>query len=291
MRRFGLVVLVTLLSVRSAPCQSAQEKKATIAYLQKLQTRAGDFFDAKAKPSLRTTTAALRALRYFGGDVPYKEAATKFVRSCFDAESGGFKDSPHRDRPDPISTAIGVMAMVELKLPVENIADKAIKYLDKHASSFEEVRMAAAALETIQKQSSRASAWIDQIWSMHNAKGTFGKEKSIARDTAGCVVTILRLGGKVPNREVVVAALKDGQRKDGGFGKGDSDTSDLETCYRVVRAFVMLKEKPADVPALRKFVARCRNADGGYGVAPGQPSNVGATYFASIILHWLTEKS
>ena len=51
-----------------------------------------------------------------------------------------------------------------------------------------------------------------------------------------------------------------------------------------------LKEKPADVEALRGFVAKCRNADGGYGLSPGQPSRVPATYFASILLHWLAEK-
>jgi hypothetical protein len=38
---------------------------------------------------------------------------------------------------------------------------------------------------------------------------------------------------------------------------------------------------------VRSFVAKCRNADGGYGVAPGQPSNISGTYFAAIILHWL----
>jgi prenyltransferase beta subunit len=88
----------------------------------------------------------------------------------------------------------------------------------------------------------------------------------------------------------VVKTLKAGQRKDGGFGKADAAGSDLETCYRVMRCFVMLKEKPADVAGLRKFVARCRNADGGYGIAPGQPSGAGPTYFASIVLHWLEGK-
>ena len=41
---------------------------------------------------------------------------------------------------------------------------------------------------------------------------------------------------------------------------------------------------------LRAFVAKCRNDDGGYGVAPGLASTAGGTYFASIILHWLDEK-
>jgi hypothetical protein len=64
----------------------------------------------------------------------------------------------------------------------------------------------------------------------------------------------------------------------------------LESSYRIMRCFMMLKEKPADVDAFKGFIAKCRNRDGGYGVAPGQPSSVGATYFASIILHWLDEK-
>jgi hypothetical protein len=51
----------------------------------------------------------------------------------------------------------------------------------------------------------------------------------------------------------------------------------------------MLKAKPAADRALREFVATCRNDDGGYGVEPGQPSAVGPTYYASIILHWLGE--
>ena len=52
----------------------------------------------------------------------------------------------------------------------------------------------------------------------------------------------------------------------------------------------MLKQKPERPEALRAFVAKCRSAEGGYGVAPSQPSTVGGTYFASVILHWLAEK-
>jgi hypothetical protein len=99
-------------------------------------------------------------------------------------------------------------------------------------------------------------------------------------------VAVLRLGGKVEHQENVLHALKTGQRADGGFGKEETKASDLETSYRVMRAFVMLHGEP-DVGRLRAFVASCRNADGGYGVAPGQPSSTGATYFAASILHWL----
>ena len=49
-------------------------------------------------------------------------------------------------------------------------------------------------------------------------------------------------------------------------------------------------ESIVDIERCRAFIARCRNDDGGYGVAPGQASQVSATYYAAIILHWLDEK-
>jgi hypothetical protein len=100
---------------------------------------------------------------------------------------------------------------------------------------------------------------------------------------------VLRLEGKVKNPDAIVKALNAGQRNDGGFGKAGVKGSDLESSYRVTRAYHMLKAKPEKASALREFIARCRNADGGYGVEPGQPSTVSATYYASIILHWLGE--
>jgi hypothetical protein len=100
-------------------------------------------------------------------------------------------------------------------------------------------------------------------------------------------VAVLRLGSKI-DRDAVLKAVNAGQHADGGFGKDDA-ASDLETSYRVMRLYWMLKEKP-DEAKLRGFVAKCRNADSGYGVAPGQPSGIGGTYFAGIILHWLDEK-
>ena len=85
--------------------------------------------------------------------------------------------------------------------------------------------------------------------------------------------------------------MKDGQRADGGFGKADSPSSDLETTYRVMRSFHMLKAAPGDVGRLRAFLDSCRNDDdGGYGVAKGKPSSASGVYYTSIILHWLDEK-
>ena len=106
----------------------------------------------------------------------------------------------------------------------------------------------------------------------------------------GAVACVLRLGRKVKDPKRIVKALDAGQRKDGGFGRADASGSDLETSYRVMRTYHMLRAKPARADDFRAFVAKCRNKDGGYGVAPGQPSAAGSTYFASIILHWLGGK-
>jgi hypothetical protein len=129
---------------------------------------------------------------------------------------------------------------------------------------------------------------LKQIASLRNPYGTYGRGDGKARATGSAVVAVLRLGGKIEHRDNLVRALKTGQRADGGFGREGAPGSDLETSYRVVRAFHMLHEKP-DVEACRVFISKCRNAGGGYGLTPGKPSSVGTCYFASIILHWLTE--
>jgi prenyltransferase beta subunit len=271
--------------------QTADEKKATIAWLQALQTKEGGFrINAKAdKGSLRGTSAALRALRYFGGSAKGPAACKTFVLSCLDKKSGGFADMPG-GKPDTILTAVGLMALVELKVSTEPYEKKAIAFMEEHAEKFEEMRMAAAGLETIGKRCDKNKVWLKKLARLRNADGTFGKGKNKVRETGGAVAAVLRLGGKVNDPEAIVKALDAGQREDGGFGRGDSDVSDLETSYRVTRTYVMLKARPKRADDLRAFIAKCRNADGGYGVAPEAPSSVSGTYFASIILHWLSSK-
>jgi prenyltransferase beta subunit len=278
--------------------QTAEEKKATIAYLRGLQTGDGGFMAAAPNPlsgsrdvpSLRATTGALRALKYFGGEPRDKKACIKFVESCFDKKNGGFVDHQPTLKPDVISTALGLMAVVELKMPVEKYVDASVKYLGENAKTFEEIRLAAAGLEAVGKKPKQADAWLKEVSKMRNKDGSYGKGDGAARDTGSAVVTVLRLGVKVEERDQVLKTIRSGQRADGGYGKTDVKSSDLETCYRVIRALVMLKEKPADAVKCRAFVAKCRNADGGYGVAPGQKSSAAGTYFAAIILHWLAEK-
>ena len=53
---------------------------------------------------------------------------------------------------------------------------------------------------------------------------------------------------------------------------------------------MMTGEKPASVANLRNFIDKCRNEDGGYGVAPGQTSSISGTYYAAIIQYWLDGK-
>src|SRR5438309_647590 len=76
-----------------------------------------------------------------------------------------------------------------------------------------------------------------------NADGTWGDGPGQARATGSAAVALLRMGVNLDNRDAVVAAMKTGQRPDGGWSKGDGP-SDLETSYRVMRAFFMLKAKP-----------------------------------------------
>lgn len=300
MKRFALILLAGALCLSPVRGQTADEKKATVEYLRSLQADSGGFLPARlppdskprVAPSLRATSSALRALKYFGGEARDSKACARFVEAAWDKEQGGFIDmrlDPKLDRPDVFTTAVGLMAIVELKLPRDPYVEPAVRFLAENAKDFEQIRIAAAGLEAVGQRPKVADAWLEQIVKMRNLDGTSGKDGNLARDTGAAAVTTLRLGGKLENRENVVKAIKGGQQADGGYSKEGAKGSDLETSYRVTRAFVMLKEKP-DAAKLRAFVARCRNADGGYGVQPGAASSVSGTYFASILLHWLEDK-
>jgi prenyltransferase beta subunit len=297
MRSLGICLLSVQLLLVPARAQSPEQKRATIEYLRGLQMERSGFLPNRPAPgqekptqaSLRATTAALRALKYFGGEARDLPACREFVARCFDAATGGFADVPG-GKPDVMTTAVGLMALVELKMPLEKYITPAVRYLGEHTKGFEDIRIAAAGLEAVSKRPPQAEAWLKQLAAMRNPDGTYGKGAGMARDTGGAVVAVLRLGGQLEHKDNVLEALAKGQRSDGGFGKADAKGSDLETSYRVLRAFHMLKAKPPQVDALKEFIGKCRNADGGYGVAPGTASSVGGTYFASIILHWLAEK-
>ncbi len=295
MKRYCLVVIGFLVAANAGHAGDTAVKQS-IAYVQKLQTEGGGFLaqaPAAKKPgvpTLRATSAAVRALHYLGGDLKNKDACSKFVASCYDAESGGFSDVP-KGKPGVFETAVGLMAVTELKMPADKYTDGASKYLADNAKTFEEIRIAAAGFEAIKKKSPKEDKWFSDVLRMQNKEdAVFGKGPGKARDTASAVVTMMRFGSKPPLPGVFIKVLKEGQRQNGGWGKADDEiASDLETSYRVMRCFVMLKARPDNVEGVRSFVAKCRNADGGYAVAPGHPSRGSGTYFASIITHWLKE--
>jgi prenyltransferase beta subunit len=288
-----LLALSCLVCLAPAAAGQPDDVKATIAYVQKLQTGNGGFLSMEPKPNIRiaptcgATSSAVRALKYLGGEVPNVEACKKFVESCYDATSGGFSGFP-RGKPDVFTTAVGIMAVAELKMPLEKYEEGVIKYLSENVKSFDDVRIAVAGLERIAKKSPKTEEWLKIVGEYKGDPdpGPADPKSGIPRGVASIRVTCLRLVGKCDEPEATIALLQKGQRMNGGYGKGGTATSDLESTYRVMRAFVMLKSQPKNVEAIRSFVAKCRNADGGYGVSPGEESTVNGTYFAAIIRHW-----
>jgi prenyltransferase beta subunit len=296
MSRNALVFLWFLVALAPVWGQTPEEKKATIEFVRGLQTSNGGFLpgpssgNARPEPSLRAATAGLRSLKYFGGEPRDRDGCMRFVEKCFDKASGGFVDrTDGKGKPEVVVTAVGLMAVVELKMPRETYVGPAVKFLEDHAASFEEIRMAAAGLESIGVRSAKADQWTAQVDRIRNPDGTFGQADDRVRSTGGAAAALLRLGARLDHRDDVIKTLKMGQRQDGAYGKAGVAGSDLETTYRVVRALRMLKEQPAEVARCRSFVARCRNPEGGYAVTPNAPSTISATYFAGIILHWLDE--
>jgi hypothetical protein len=290
MRAALTLCLLTFGAATAAPARAgnAVGRKQTIEYLQKLQTSSGGFLPAAGKKpaSLRATSAAVRAIHYLGGTVQNRDAVARFVADCYDSTSGGFADTPG-GKPDIFVTAVALMAVAALDMPGDKFVPGGVKYLDKNATTFEDVRIAVAGLEAVKQRALRPREWERVIRANENFDGSYGKDAGRARATASAVVAILRLGGSVEDQVVVNTALQEGQHKDGGWGKDDEDIkTDLESSYRVMRALVMLKKRPAGLEAIRSYVARCRNDDGGYGLAPGHPSTVPATYYAAIINHW-----
>ncbi|WP_020468119.1 prenyltransferase/squalene oxidase repeat-containing protein [Zavarzinella formosa] len=285
----GVLLLVASVGMAQAPADNA----VTIRYVLSLRQPDGGFVSHKPDPkgaketnsSLRATSAAVRAIKYLGGELPNRELTAKFVESCYDPASGTFADTP-KGKGDITLTAVGMMAAAEL-LPKFDY-DPAIRYLTANAKTFEERRIAVAGMEAGKKFAPVTAQWFAETEKTRNPDGTYGKGDALARDTGGTAAMIVRAGGKIPAEQLkaVVAAIQNGQRADGGFGKA-GEGSDLETSYRVMRAMYLLKIEPKDPAALRQFLSMCANKDGGYAVQPGNPSGAGSTYYAAAIMGWM----
>jgi prenyltransferase beta subunit len=291
MNTFCLAPLACLVCLAPLWAQTAemQSKTQTVLFLQRLQSPDGGFkptAEPKAKASLRATSSALRALHYLGGKLPNKDGCERFIASCFDKATGGFADTPG-GTTDVLSTAVGLMAVVELGMPKDPYHSAAAKYLGDNAKTFDDVRIAAAALESIKAAAPKEMEWRDVAAKQEVPAAIDGGR---ARMLASKIVTLLRLGERTEAKAEIVKELQRGQNANGGYGKDKSANSDLETTYRVMRALWMLSAKPASMENMLNFLARCRNTDGGYAVVPGDTSSAAGTYYAAIISHWLDGK-
>jgi prenyltransferase beta subunit len=304
-----LVLFIPSFALAQAP-DSAARKKETLKWTLELQDPNGGFYmtakepGKEAKPGLRATSAAVRAIKYLGAEIPNKEKHTAFVLSCFDPKSGGFSEPG--GKPDVAVTSIGVMAAAELGIPKEKYA-KAMDYLKENAKTFEDVRIGAAAVEAwgVKDCPFKLNEW-EKIGfgfmkenfrdlkdlNPNNVSDILGD--GVSRNIGSYVAFALRLGLIDSEQQKKSAffnnlSLKGGQRSDGGWNKRGEEDSDIESTYRVMRALMLLKTSPRDMKALRKFIESHRNKDGGYATKPGDNSSAGGTYYAVIILKWLDE--
>jgi len=268
-----------------SPSPSPSDLARTSAYLAAFQNRDGGFAaKAGGASSLGATSSAYRTLKNTGGSVPDVLGAIKFVRSCVDKESGGFAPTPG-GKADVATTASGLMAVAEMKAADDATVNGALRFLSTNARTFEEVRIAVAGLEAVKKTLPEFDRWTADILKDRNPDGTFGSGEGQARETGGKAAALLRMGATVDKKDAVVAFLKSAQRPDGGWSKG-AGGSELETTYRIMRAFFMMKKTP-DLDRLAGFVAACRHSDGGYGVQPDAEATPGGTYFATTVLRWV----
>ena len=227
----ALVALATLGIPGRA--QSPGDFAQTAAYAAAHQNEDGGFAALPGQPStLGATNTGLRVLDYVGGSVADLAGCIRFVRSCKVRDSG-FAQTPG-GKPDVVTTAIGLLAAAELKIADRMMIDDAIAYFSTNAKTFEEVRMSIAGLEGVGSLSPDFPRWADQIEGMRQPDGSFGEGASKAFESGGAGAAILRMGMNLDKRDAVIAAIKAGQRGEGGWSKDDGP-ADLSSSYRVMR--------------------------------------------------------
>lgn len=287
-RRTGIAwisaVLVSAWAGPLASGQTAAELAQTAKFIAAHQNVDGGFAaQAVGQPSsLSATHSALKALKHVGGSVPDILGCVRYVNSCR-VPGGGFSQTPG-GKPDVVTTALGLMAAVELKITDTDMIRESVAYLGRTARSFEEVRMSAAAMESIGVYSPDTPRWFGQLQAMRNPEGSFGTGPAVPFVTGGVAAAILRLGMPLEHRDAIVKAIKAGQRPEGGWSKDDGPP-DLSSTYRIMRAMYMMHERP-DTDRLLAFVARCRKSDGSYSNTPDGEGNLGGTYLGTILVYW-----
>lgn len=309
---FALVLLVPL-GLPSVACAQSEETVRAIErqlalarvakWVLECEAPGGGFYhappkaDTKPQPSLRATNGAVRALKYLGFPLlkAEREVHAKFVLSCYDPKTGAFAEPG--GKPDVTITAIGVMVAAELEIPHDKYA-KAMDYLKANAKTFEEVRIGAAAVEAwgVKDCPFKLDEWKEIAKDQGMKKATIEALKDGEARSLGSVVAFnLRLGFTKREDSAAGHWLAQGQRDDGGWGKEGEKSSDIETTYRVMRAFTMVPERKGDNQkwldraAVRKFVESHRNKDGGFATKPGEASSMSGAYYCAIVSKWLDD--
>jgi hypothetical protein len=266
-------------------------RPAALRYVAALQDPATGAFrpTASGQPGLRATSGGVRATKYLGGTLAHKDKVAAYLLECYHPDTGGFAEPG--SQPTVPTTAVGIMAAIDLDIPRSQFA-KAMTYLQANAKSFEEVRIGAGAVEAwgVADCPFDLDPWTEIVGQHYARLGGIptGRDGG-AREAGSIAAYYLRLGQPLPPGTAALQVMRDGQLPDGGWGQAGATTSDAETTYRVMRAFMLMKKPPTDPAGVRKFLASCRNPDGGFGVRPGEPSSISGVYFAAIISKWLED--
>ena len=265
---------------------------ATLRFVESLRDPATGVYTVTpgGKPNLRAVNGGVKVTRALGGTVADVEKLRAFVLKCIDPKTGGFAEEPGGRVTVP-ATAVGVITAVELAIPREKF-HRAINHLRDHAKTWEEVRIAAAAVEAwgVTDCPFDFKPWFalaeTELERELAAPQPATRENSMPRTVGSVSAFELRLG-VAPAKVRSNFKLGETQWAAGGWGAAEGKPCDLETTYRIMRALHLLGEKLQDPAKLRAFLRTCRNADGGSAVVPGDPSTMSSTYYAAMVEKWL----
>ncbi|MFT3879736.1 MAG: hypothetical protein QM703_08755 [Gemmatales bacterium] len=276
------------------------ESKTTIDYLHRCRHADGGYGNTTAS-TLSATSAALRALKHFGGQAEELARTKEYVWSCFQKANGQFADQPG-GTPNYRTTASGVMAVVAMGEKFSPADLSRIQVTLLKSDQPEEVRLGAAAIETLMldgqlgKVPSEWQPLLVRVFKKdRQPDGTYGQGPAKARTTAGYTAAFLRLGYPVAEKEKILELLKESQHVTGGW-TNEQGQPDLEASYRVMRCLFLMRCKDRVLlDRCEKFVASCKQSDGGYGITPSSGSggksvsSISGTYFCGSMLHWIEE--
>jgi hypothetical protein len=236
------------------------------------------------------TSAAVRTLAKLRSEIPHRQKVEKYLLEKRDAQSGGFAEVGAQ--PNVVVTSVAILGAVDLGIKKE-LLTPSILYLAKQAKTFEEVRIAAAAVEAwdVNTKLINLQEWEKIIHEEGHQvpPKDLDAKNGLARSAGSIIACRLRLGIPVDkdSKNQIMKVLLDGQREDGGWGQYHQRNSDLETTYRVMRALHLLKIKPKNIEDLKNYLGKHRHESGGYGATPGAAPRINTTYYVTMIAHWL----